>query len=77
MLNPNRPEVEKVYFPDEDAVAVVFRNMDKSLEVINELANDPSIEALDVVSRNKDYLKQCLAFQTMQEAGKDLTPYQF
>jgi hypothetical protein len=74
--DPTRSDTDKVLFPDQAAIDKFFIGMDASVLMINALALDDSVEALDVIQRNKDYLVQCLGLETIQDAGVDLAPYQ-
>lgn len=68
--NPFRPEIEKVLFPNQEAVDNMFNNMNDVLELINSGTLSP--ELLEI---NKAYLNNCLLFQAIQQNDIDLSIY--
>lgn len=68
--NPFRPDIEKIIFPNEDAVNAMFNNMDVVLTSITE-SNLPD-ELLEI---NKSYLQQCLSYEAISNDDRDLSAY--
>lgn len=68
--NPFRPDVERILFPNQEAVDNMFNNMNDVLKLINSGTLSP--ELLEI---NKAYLNNCLSFTSIQQNDIDLSIY--